>query len=680
MPNLPDLTDSVNQVYTRRNDFILIGLTGRTGSGCSSTANLLTKDINNLKLPKPYENGLSGNELRKYRIAYNFAKKNWKPFKVIKVTNLITSFLLDYKTNENFYKFIVNYFNYKKDSKSLINIEKIEEDEFKNKFNETFNSYKDSKFESLKDIEFDKIIKTLNKIKSELNSKNTQNKIYFYENYLSDFKKLIKFTLKKYSPFCFTNLYQSIGDSIRATGFATYYECKNYSPDKIFTLAEKIKECVEIYEKDTQTNETYIVIDCLRNPFEALYFREIYSAFYLMALNTPDNQRVGRLHRKLNLTDLEIFQLDEKEYNGKKQGEQLFVSQNIQNCYDIADIHIHNPQIGEKDFSLLKKGLATYISLIQHPGLITPTSMERCMQIAHVSKSNSGCLSRKVGAVITDKYFSIKAVGWNDVPKGQTPCILRNVESLLNHDDKDAYSYYEKNDCDFREELEEEYSFLIKQEENKQKEKIKKNLNGRNICFCFKDIQNGVDQKGNQVHTRALHGEENAFLQIVKYGGQAINGGYLFTTSSPCELCAKKAYQLGITKIFYIDPYPGLSNKHILLSGSSTPDLQLFNGAIGRAYHQLYEPIMPYKDELELLGLKNVKNKIKHLYKENKKKEKELLRLISEFGYQTKMNKNNYQSKYEDMENYLKIITKKFQKAKKDWKHYEILFRKFFTE
>jgi hypothetical protein len=119
----------------------------------------------------------------------------------------------------------------------------------------------------------------------------------------------------------------------------------------------------------------------------------------------------------------------------------------------------------------------------------------------------------------------------------------------------------------------------------------------------FKDIRNGLTKKGNQVHTRALHGEENAFLQIVKYGGQAINGGYLFTTSSPCELCAKKAYQLGIIKIFFIDPYPGISKKHILLSGNNTPELQLFQGAIGRAYHQLYEPIMSYKDELKLMGI-----------------------------------------------------------------------------
>jgi dCMP deaminase len=126
-------------------------------------------------------------------------------------------------------------------------------------------------------------------------------------------------------------------------------------------------------------------------------------------------------------------------------------------------------------------------------------------------------------------------------------------------------------------------------------------LKGRNIPFCFKDIKNNLDGEKNQVHTRALHAEENAFLQLSKYGNEGILGGFLFTTSSPCELCAKKAVQLGIKKIFYIDPYPGISEQHILSSQNSSHLLELFSGAIGRAYHQLYEPIMPYKDELELM-------------------------------------------------------------------------------
>lgn len=59
-----------------------------------------------------------------------------------------------------------------------------------------------------------------------------------------------------------------------------------------------------------------------------------------------------------------------------------------------------------------------------------------------------------------------------------------------------------------------------------------------------------------------------------------IKGGKLFTTASPCELCAKKAYQLGIKEVYYIDIYPGISMQHILDCGDKKPDLILFQGAI----------------------------------------------------------------------------------------------------
>ncbi|EAW3143545.1 deoxycytidylate deaminase, partial [Salmonella enterica] len=119
----------------------------------------------------------------------------------------------------------------------------------------------------------------------------------------------------------------------------------------------------------------------------------------------------------------------------------------------------------------------------------------------------------------------------------------------------------------------------------------------------FKDIHNDLDKekKGNQVHTRALHAEENAFLQLAKYGGIGVQGGRLYTTASPCELCAKKAYQLGISEIVFIDPYPGIAQDHIINIGSKPPMLIQFRGAIGKSYHRLYEQVIPIKDELEYL-------------------------------------------------------------------------------
>lgn len=134
-------------------------------------------------------------------------------------------------------------------------------------------------------------------------------------------------------------------------------------------------------------------------------------------------------------------------------------------------------------------------------------------------------------------------------------------------------------------------------------------LGGRLYPYCFKDIYNKLKAKDNQVYTRTLHAEENAFLQISKYGGIGVRGGFLFTTASTCELCAKKAYQLGINTIYYVDPYPGISKNHILKFGTEdNPEMKLFYGAIGHAYISLYTQRISYKDELELVTGKKHEN------------------------------------------------------------------------
>lgn len=91
-------------------------------------------------------------------------------------------------------------------------------------------------------------------------------------------------------------------------------------------------------------------------------------------------------------------------------------------------------------------------------------------------------------------------------------------------------------------------------------------------------------------------------LQISKYGGQGLKGGILFTTASPCELCSKKASQLGIEKVYFIDPYPGISEPQIL-SNNRNKKMQLnqFKGVIGKSYNKLYEPFMAYKDEVTIM-------------------------------------------------------------------------------
>ena len=42
--------EAVNQIYNEKNNQVIIGLTGRTGAGCSTVAKILKKNFNFLEL------------------------------------------------------------------------------------------------------------------------------------------------------------------------------------------------------------------------------------------------------------------------------------------------------------------------------------------------------------------------------------------------------------------------------------------------------------------------------------------------------------------------------------------------------------------------------------------------------------------------------------------------------
>jgi deoxycytidylate deaminase len=443
-----------------------------------------------------------------------------------------------------------------------------------------------------KKLDFVELEKSLGNIETSLNeeksSKIPELTIQFYTETLPKLCAELRVVLGESA---FIKLYQEIGKNIRLSGTALN---GTLIDGKFFTLAEKINKIIKqiVHSNKQLKKSTLIVIDAIRSNLEAMFFQDRYAAFYLAAVSCPDNERKQRLY-KLKFSDDDVKIIDKEEYGARDlKNIATYSVQDIQACIQRADIYISNPDQNNEvsKYSNLSDQIIRFVSLMKRPGIVTPTAVERCMQLAYTAKLNSGCISRQVGAAITDENFSIQAVGWNDVPGGQVPCVLRNRDDLITGQDQSAYSEYEKNNKEYIAHFKKGIEVYIP---------IK--ASGRNISYCFKSEYNTLTGVKNQVHTRSLHAEENAFLQISKYGGRGIKGGILFTTASPCELCAKKAYQLGVAVIYYIDPYPGIAIDHIIHGGTRNPDLVLFSGAIGRAFHRLYNPILPYKDEMSAL-------------------------------------------------------------------------------
>lgn len=586
----------IDEIFNEREDFILIGFTGRTGSGCTSAAKILeTSMFEKLKIHEPKRIDFKNSEERKYEIIYDYAKYHWSPFKTISMTSVIFSFIIqkdfdflidlikkELSIDDNFAKALENYkidnvafkdYFYNLNGKIMECID--DEDLLK----------RPSCSENIADIQIEcleKIDQVRLALKNCLSGKNCHP------------KKDTTINISAYTYFL-----QTIGNNLRISGKV---DSDSFSGRHMSILARRANGFVKAYRSYNRKNheKTLLCIDAIRNPYEATYFQDRYNAFYLVSINTDDDERKRRLRINLRLSDDQIDNLDLRESPRKLKGNDVFTCIDISACCELGDIHINNPYDRSLEKYQLSEQLVKYITLMKHPGLVTPSAIERCMQIAYNAKLNSGCLSRQVGAVITDSSFSVKAVGWNSVPEYQVPCNLRSLNNYVNNMDENAFSAFEIQDFNFKIALKSKYERIVNNmSKDKEKFDLIKAMGGRHFPYCFKDEY----QKSNQVHTRSLHAEENAFLQLAKYGGFGIKGGNLFTTASSCVLCSKKAYHLGIKNIYYITQYSDIAESHIISFGKkdneNNPKNILFSGAIGRAYTCLYTQRIAIKDELE---------------------------------------------------------------------------------
>lgn len=638
---------SLDNFYKLRSDFTLIGLTGRMGGGCNDIAEILSSSDNpfsNLQFP----DDLHLNERQKFRICKDFVtneKNGWERFKLLKYKDVLLLFFLaelaahvDNEVMQLRLNIILPLFKrvYNDDAVKTTRIgqenrtERIIENKILpflvSKKNELENYFRIFNFQDSK-IKIENID---NSCGSDIINPKEFNHTFFgdYSVFCKEFYKLID----EVDPLARQLFLQDIACNLRSNGTVFYSEVQN--AENIYTVAQIIKNIIKINKRAEK--KVRLIIDSLKNSLEINFFKERYSGFYLISSNRDIKEVKNHLLDKISIVffnkimkDLSLFEkdkvlpvvenlidLDNAHYKIGDFKNGNFTNPDIENCIQKADYYVFNKKLEEKSLSsdnskdqisieekftyyTLEMQLLKLIALIHKPGIITPNAMERTMQLAFSSKYNSGCISRQVGAVVTDEFYSVKSIGWNEVPQGQTPCSLRNVTDLIDGQNHNIFTEYEKSKGDY-----DGKTFRTKTEElipaGKSIADFKNDLNGHNCPFCFKELHNAFEGKDNQVHTRSLHAEENAMLQISKYGGQPLKGGNLFTTASPCELCSKKAYQLGIKNIFYIDPYPGISKTQILKAGPKDPNLYMFQGAVGRGFFKLFEPYMSIKDETKL--------------------------------------------------------------------------------
>jgi dCMP deaminase len=167
--------------------------------------------------------------------------------------------------------------------------------------------------------------------------------------------------------------------------------------------------------------------------------------------------------------------------------------QNLRGTFALADRKIVNDGDLNELHDLVDQGLAAVSDKFR---ISRPSWDDYFMGIAKVVASRSNCVKRKVAAVIV-KDKRIISTGYNGTPRGTRNCAEGGCPRC------NGFSESGKN-------LEE--------------------------CLCS-------------------HGEENAIVQA-SYHGISIKESTIYTTFSPCLLCAKMIINAGIKEVVYNVKYP----------------------------------------------------------------------------------------------------------------------------
>lgn len=580
---------------------------------------------------------------RKFTVCHNFIEQNYKPFRVIKYSKVIWLMALirlmeKSESEDGFIENVESFFNNRFQGSTQGDNDKdytevlaaIEKEPQTYKFSNFIKKYPDALngvYDFIKTLDVELKSGTSPLLREIFESKDCPfNGFYYLMNHWM--------FITDYYFACF--FYHRLGSHLRKGADLTrnseeIFMDKGFNAESAYDVVKFMTKIIRSLRTPTegqkQKQACRIVIDSIRTSLEARYLKERYSGFYLIAVHDEEGNTKKHLENKMlanyrwpqdeidrnkKLLDLQIKKilfLGKKERANDDYEKGFFGAPNVEQCVADAEIHISNNEKMDSSkpyFCTMGEQWMKFASLIFHPGIITPSSEERCMVVAYSAKFNSGCVSRQVGAVITNSAHSIRTIGWNDVPYGQTPCGLRSLNDFAKENElkKPEHSDFEQGrkgmlskgkyqtmsfpDC------------VLKKYQHLNDDRFKTALKGLPLAYCFKSLHNEFEGEKNQVHTRSLHAEENAIMQMARFGGQGLENGIIYVTASPCELCCKKLYQIGVRKIVYIDEYPGISRQNIIAAGYKRPQLKQFQGAYGTTYFKLYQPFMPIKDELKL--------------------------------------------------------------------------------
>lgn len=283
------------------------------------------------------------------------------------------------------------------------------------------------------------------------------------------------------------------------------------------------------------------IIDSIKNTDELELLRSVYGRLlHVISVYSPIELRTHELEKKLGEKS-EVYKLIDRD-----SGEEFENGQSVRDVFPQADFFL---RINDGTDDQIRVNLGRYLDLLLGVKVITPTTDERAMYEAHSAARNSACLSRQVGAAITDESGEVLSVGWNDVPRafgGLYESFGRPSESgyvdhrCWNKDGGKCFNDEEKSEIAGR------LTKALLNEGIIEKEK-EAEVNSR--------LRRSSEVRGLIEFSRAVHAEMHAILNAGHSSGTRVKGGKLYVTTYPCHSCARHIIASGIKEVRFIEPY-----------------------------------------------------------------------------------------------------------------------------
>ena len=343
--------------------------------------------------------------------------------------------------------------------------------------------------------------------------------------------------------------------------------------DKSAVAEEKVAYVLHQFKRKEE-------IDLLRSTYGRLFFQvSVYSsrrkrAEYLAHRFSED---AGRSDFTAFIGEAEkLIRMDESEVTAKH-------GQRVRDVFHHADFIINRDAETDE-----RKQVDRFIDLIFGRNDISPTRIEYGMYMAKAASLRSLDLSRQVGAAVFTQNGEIISMGCNEVPKGGGGTYWTEDQ----FDDRDYKRGEDPNDrikrnnvTEFLERLDKKYL--------KQPSSIEKIVASQAVQQS--KIMDSLE------FGRIIHAEMGAISDAARLG-RSTEKTNLFCTTFPCHICAKHIISVGISNVYFLEPYPkshafDLHSDSLRVEGDFTAeheqypktDFIHFSGVAPRRYRDFFE-------------------------------------------------------------------------------------------